>query len=254
MRKKLPVLLILGAALLFLPGRAAAERGELPLCMPGVYEVPPEDCLPLGPSAYLTEMAGRGLTFPIQPLPASSPEFSPDDVPYFYAKVSTQQLRIFATPEAAAAGEPVLRTLEPGLKYVTFIDSREIDGVRYYMLDPGWWVRRDEITPWVMPSMFVGLQFSATPTGRFGWTVFQVETQRNPSLNAPQFTGRILERHAVDGRDPNSYSGISWVLGRYDRPWAPERDIYGVIRFMSSANTVKKLRMKAYLAQWRQDV
>jgi deoxyribodipyrimidine photo-lyase len=42
------------------------------------------------------------------------------------------------------------------------------------------------------------------------------------------------------------------VFGRYDRPWAPERDVYGVIRYMSSANTVKKLRMKQYLAQWAQ--
>jgi len=37
------------------------------------------------------------------------------------------------------------------------------------------------------------------------------------------------------------------VFGRYDRPWAPERPVYGVIRYMSSTNTVKKLRMKNYL-------
>jgi deoxyribodipyrimidine photo-lyase len=71
---------------------------------------------------------------------------------------------------------------------------------------------------------------------------------------APQEAFAILielnNRYALDGRDPNSYTGISWVFGRYDRPWAPERDVYGVIRYMSSANTVKKLRMKQYLAQW----
>jgi deoxyribodipyrimidine photo-lyase len=60
----------------------------------------------------------------------------------------------------------------------------------------------------------------------------------------------LNNRYALDGRDPNSYTGISWVLGRYDRPWAPERPIYGVIRYMSSANTAKKLRMKRYLARW----
>jgi len=56
MRKKLPVLLILGAALLFLPHLTAAEGSELPLCLPGVYEETPDDCLTLGPSAYLSEI------------------------------------------------------------------------------------------------------------------------------------------------------------------------------------------------------
>ena len=54
----------------------------------------------------------------------------------------------------------------------------------------------------------------------------------------------------MDGRDPNSYSGIMWVLGRYDRPWAPERPIFGTIRYMSSDNTRRKLRMKSYLNQF----
>ena len=33
----------------------------------------------------------------------------------------------------------------------------------------------------------------------------------------------LNNRFAIDGRDPNSYSGIFWCLGRYDRPWGPER-------------------------------
>jgi deoxyribodipyrimidine photo-lyase len=56
----------------------------------------------------------------------------------------------------------------------------------------------------------------------------------------------LNNKYAVDGRDPNSYSGIFWTFGRYDRPW-PERPIFGKIRYMSSANTVRKLRMKHYL-------
>ena len=44
----------------------------------------------------------------------------------------------------------------------------------------------------------------------------------------------LNNRYALDGRDPNSYSGIFWVLGRYDRPWGPERPIFGTVRYMSS--------------------
>src|SRR5262249_27162342 len=60
----------------------------------------------------------------------------------------------------------------------------------------------------------------------------------------------LNNKYALDGRDPNSYSGIFWVLGRYDRPWGPERKVLGAVRYMSSENTVRKLRMRAYLARY----
>ncbi len=62
----------------------------------------------------------------------------------------------------------------------------------------------------------------------------------------------LNNKYALDGRDPNSVSGIFWVLGRYDRPWAPERDIYGTVRYMSSPAAQRKLRMKRYLARYGQ--
>ncbi len=53
--------------------------------------------------------------------------------------------------------------------------------------------------------------------------------------------------YALDGCDPNSYCGIFWVLGRYDRPWGPERTVLGKIRYMSSANTARKVRVRTYI-------
>ncbi len=60
----------------------------------------------------------------------------------------------------------------------------------------------------------------------------------------------LNDRYAVDGRDPNSYSGILWCFGRYDRAWGPVRPIFGTVRYMSSANTEKKLWLAAYLARF----
>jgi deoxyribodipyrimidine photo-lyase len=60
----------------------------------------------------------------------------------------------------------------------------------------------------------------------------------------------LNNKYAVDGRDPNSYSGIFWCLGRYDRPWGPERKIFGKIRYMSSDNTARKLRVTSYLKKY----
>ena len=60
----------------------------------------------------------------------------------------------------------------------------------------------------------------------------------------------LNDKYALDGRDPNSYSGIFWVLGRYDRPWAPERPIFGLIRYMSSQNTARKVSVKNYIRKY----
>lgn len=60
----------------------------------------------------------------------------------------------------------------------------------------------------------------------------------------------LNNRYALDGRNPNSYSGIFWVLGRYDRPWGPERPIFGKIRYMTSESTARKLNLANYLRKY----
>ena len=60
----------------------------------------------------------------------------------------------------------------------------------------------------------------------------------------------LNNKYAVDGRDPNSCSGILWTLGLFDRPWGPERAIFGVVRYMSSARAASKLALDDYLRQW----
>jgi deoxyribodipyrimidine photo-lyase len=60
----------------------------------------------------------------------------------------------------------------------------------------------------------------------------------------------LNNKYALDGRDPNSYSGIFWVLGRYDRPWGPRRPIFGTVRYLSSTNTARKLRVRDYLKRY----
>ena len=61
----------------------------------------------------------------------------------------------------------------------------------------------------------------------------------------------LNNKYGIDGRDPNSYTGIMWVLGRYDRPWGPERPIFGKIRYMSSENTLRKVRATEYMERYR---
>lgn len=66
----------------------------------------------------------------------------------------------------------------------------------------------------------------------------------------PQEAYETLEhlnnKYALDGRDPNSYTGILWCFGLFDRPWPPERNVFGTVRYMSSANTARKFKLEAY--------
>ncbi|QDU75294.1 deoxyribodipyrimidine photolyase [Bremerella volcania] len=72
--------------------------------------------------------------------------------------------------------------------------------------------------------------------------------------NTPEYAAQILihlnNKYALDGRNPNSYSGIFWCLGRYDRAWGPEREIFGKIRYMTSDSAMRKLNLKGYMKEY----
>ncbi|MEM9646049.1 MAG: deoxyribodipyrimidine photolyase [Planctomycetota bacterium] len=57
----------------------------------------------------------------------------------------------------------------------------------------------------------------------------------------------LNNKYGLDGRDPNSYCGILWVLGRTDRAWGPKRPVFGSIRYMTSDSARRKLRLTKYL-------
>lgn len=84
---------------------------------------------------------------------------------------------------------------------------------------------------------------------RMLWGKKMLEWGKTPE-EALAATLYLNDRYALDGRDPNSYSGILWCFGRYDRAWGPVRPIFGTIRYMSSENTEKKLWLADYLARY----
>jgi deoxyribodipyrimidine photo-lyase len=84
---------------------------------------------------------------------------------------------------------------------------------------------------------------------RMLWGKKILEWSRSPR-EALKVMLELNNKYAVDGRDPNSASGIFWVLGRYDRAWGPERPIFGKVRYMSSQNTARKVRVKKYLERF----
>lgn len=84
---------------------------------------------------------------------------------------------------------------------------------------------------------------------RMLWGKKVLQWSKDPRI-ALEHLIELNNKYAIDGRDPNSYSGIFWVFGRYDRPWGPTRPIFGVIRYMTSENTQKKHACGEYLERY----
>jgi len=59
----------------------------------------------------------------------------------------------------------------------------------------------------------------------------------------------LNNKYALDGRDPNSYAGIAWCMGKHDRPWI-ERSIFGMIRYMNDKGLERKFDMQLYLQKY----
>jgi deoxyribodipyrimidine photo-lyase len=84
---------------------------------------------------------------------------------------------------------------------------------------------------------------------RMLWGKKIIEWSRAPE-KALEIMVELNNKYALDGRDPNSYSGILWCLGRYDRPWGPERPVFGTVRYMSSENTARKFNVRSYIQKY----
>ncbi|MEM9410795.1 MAG: FAD-dependent oxidoreductase [Planctomycetota bacterium] len=66
---------------------------------------------------------------------------------------------------------------------------------------------------------------------------------------ALQFIFDLNHRYALDGRDPASFGGILWCLGQFDRPFEPEKKIFGTVRPRSTKDHARRLDPEKYFAK-----
>lgn len=59
----------------------------------------------------------------------------------------------------------------------------------------------------------------------------------------------LNNKYGLDGRDPSSYGGMQWCLGKFDRPWT-RRPVLGTIRYMSIDLAYKKFDARSYERRW----
>lgn len=82
---------------------------------------------------------------------------------------------------------------------------------------------------------------------RMYWAKKILEWTRSPE-EAFEIAINLNDKYQLDGRDPNGYTGIAWALGgKHDRPWGPERQVFGLIRTMVYSGCARKFSIPAYI-------
>lgn len=191
------------------------------VCAPGLYLIEPGDCLPLGPSTYITEMASLGLTFPQRALHAVKPDPALTHLPYLYFRLDEDVVPIVSGPGGGETGQ----AFQPGFVYVSYVDRVESGGV-YYMLQNGGWIpgKGSRIGEY---SRFQGLQFRKTPPNAFAWPL-PFYTNNIPVYRAPSYSAPLADRviypyaevvqvyatHHAEGVDWNLIGPDQWVEAR----------------------------------------
>ena len=56
----------------------------------------------------------------------------------------------------------------------------------------------------------------------------------------------LNNKYFLDGRDPNSYTGVAWIFGLHDRAWT-ERPVFGKIRYMAASGLERKCDIIGYV-------
>jgi len=190
------------------------------VCMPDAYPNGTSDCLPLGPSAYITSLASLGLTFPPRPFIAFKP--SPDlaKVPYRYFHMADDLPPKFYSSlvDAQAKSENAL-TYAPGFVYISYQSMDETG--HFFLARSGHWIRGDGNRIHEFSS-FQGLLFRETPRVAFGWTIEQIPVKSGPGYRTAE-TGQFLpsltvvqiyKTEIVNDTAWNMIGPNQWVEGR----------------------------------------
>jgi len=228
MRKWLWIFFIAQGSLLsfgILPARAPTatpppepDSGAV-VCTPNAYLVSPEDCLPLGPSIYLTGLAQIGMTLPLNPLPSLKPNDLLTDVPFHYFILDKTKVPLLSAPGDVTSNQ----TFPPGFVYIAYKDRINTGHGIYYLLQNGGWIlgkgeRLSEI------STFQGLEFRSTPRNSFGWTFEDIPILIKPGYNAPETGRRLAPFTVIQVFDTKTVGGADWNLIAPDQ-WVEARKV-----------------------------
>ena len=230
--KRIPTLLIVFslASSIYPTQYSVAQAAQIPennsgaiLCSPDIYLQTPDDCVPLGPSEYLTDMARLGMEMPLRPLDVSHPDPALGDLPYHYYKVDNTGTAFYPSLDAARAKSGASQTIPPGaFFYVVYAERLDTEKGTYFLMPSGEYMPGDGSTVSVNPQ-FPGVEVHGTPRNSFGWVFNPTPIRREPNemgYNTPVGQLKlydIVQIYATENVEGNVWNMIGpdeWIIGR----------------------------------------
>ena len=187
---------------------AGTEHYDLPLCLPGNYTVEPGDCLPLGPSQSVQNLAEQGFPYPMRGLSARKPDAALSELPERVAIVNGGNTPIYASLNDAMAGAAPINTIVgEGGRYVSMLESAQAGGRTFVRTKSGGWV---EATPfWGWPR-WQGLEFFATPRHDLGFTIDNINSYSGPSFATPATSNYYQKYDSFPVYNTVEAEGFTW--------------------------------------------
>jgi lipoprotein-anchoring transpeptidase ErfK/SrfK len=195
----------------------------LPLCYPDAYLSNPVDCVPLGPSKILTDLAQKGLSIPPRPLPAVSPDPGLVKMTLKYALVGLgtgEQAPLYPSLDDAVAGKNSTSALGPGQEfYVSYTQGADVGGAHFLLTALGW-IRASPADY----STFQGMLFQQTPLNSFGWIVGDDVPRMGPAMETPENGTKLPLYSVVQIYDVQQAEGTTWYMIGLNQ-WVNQLDI-----------------------------
>ncbi|MEM5776436.1 MAG: hypothetical protein AAGU05_15640, partial [Anaerolineaceae bacterium] len=167
------------------------------LCLPGAYLTGAQDCLPYGPSSYITQLAQQGIEYPMPPLNGRKIDAALGSLDYSIAKINVpppDTAAIYGTLDDAINGANPIDYLQAGqLLYVAYSDMAVVDGKTFVLTSSGGWMRAS-------PASYIsfrGVTFTTTPHARFGWIVESTYPLSAPSYAAAPAASQVFREELV---------------------------------------------------------
>ncbi|KAA3644118.1 MAG: murein L,D-transpeptidase [Chloroflexi bacterium] len=161
------------------PTFAQNHNGDRP-CLPNIYAPIQTDCIPLEVSEDPPPIEPDSQVGSVS-LPSYTLDTELSYLPYYYGRVNKTSIPLYLSLDAAVAGEPVYRYIEPGFDFITYIDFAEVEGKKFYMIAPGVWMHADGVSRVYAPD-FQGFGFYETPARPFGWALYPMQASPEPGI------------------------------------------------------------------------
>jgi len=170
----------------------------------------PSRCSTVGPAEGMTELALMG-ALSNQPLPADSPDPNLNFLPFSYLRVGKSGTAKYGSVENAIEKNNDIGRIAPGYLFVSYIDRIEQSGKVIYMIEPGVYIRGDNVSQYTPPE-FQGLIFNENPTRPFGWIMGGDYVSTAPGVNAPQGSRWVYRYEVIQVYDTRNVDGLDWYM------------------------------------------